>query len=157
MKSFFLLLVGVFLISLLSIICFKNKLEPITHELITKTSKKLDENGIYGLDVSIVGKDFKTKLITKISGMVMSEKEKEKALSVARSIDGVFDVVDDIKIEKAKILGTKMVFEPVEDNLTNKKDIATNLEKNENSDNIKLFKEDSILPNITSSHDIINY
>jgi hypothetical protein len=89
--------------------------------------------------------------------MVMSEKEKEKALSVARSIDGVFDVENDIKIEKAKILGTKMVFEPVEDNLTNKKDIATNLEKNENSDNIKLFKEDSILPNITSSHDIINY
>jgi hypothetical protein len=149
MKNFLLLPIGVLLIGLLSIVCFKNKLEPITNDLITKTSEKLNKNEIYGLGVSIVGKDFKTKLVTKISGIVMSKKEKEKALSIARSIDGVFDVEDDIKIEKAKILGTKMVFEPVENNLTNKKDVTDNLTKNENSGNIKLFKEDSILPGIT--------
>jgi len=150
MRNFLLLLAGALLIGLVSFVCFVNKLEPITNDLISRTNKKLNENGLYGLDVDIVGKDYKTKLFTRISGSVVSEEEKEKALSIAKSIYGVFGVEDNITVVKAQIIKKKTVFEPVEDNTT-KKVIVNDLNEDKNSkkdDDIKLFKEDSILPDI---------
>ena len=150
MKNFLLLLAGALFIGLLSFVCFSNKLEPITKDLITRTSEKLNKNGLYGLDVDIVGKDYKTKLFTRISGSVVSEEEKKKAISIAKSIYGVFGVEDNITVVKAQIIKKKTVFEPVEYNTT-KKVVVNDLNEDKDSkkdDDIKLFKEDSILPDI---------
>jgi outer membrane protein OmpA-like peptidoglycan-associated protein len=113
MKNFLLLLFGILLIGLLSYICFENKLKPITNDLINRTNKKLEENKFYGFDIDIVGDGYKTKLFVKISGSVISEKEKERVLSIAKSVYGVYGVVDNIKVEKEEVLEKKLVFEPV--------------------------------------------
>jgi outer membrane protein OmpA-like peptidoglycan-associated protein len=80
----------------------------------------------------------------------MSEREKEKALKIAKSVEGCYGVEDNITIEKAKIIAKKTVFEPVEDNLTAKETVTKSLVKNDEND-IDLLKEESILPNIAST------
>ena len=149
MRSFLILIAGALLVGLLSIVCFSNKLEPITQDLITRTSKKLKENKLYDIDVDIVGKSYETKLITKLSGSVVSKKEKDKALNIAKSVEGVFGVEDNITIIEPMIISKKLVFEPVEDdNLSIKPKEPQKTVKTDNQ-SIKLIQDDSFLSGLS--------
>jgi len=126
MRNFLLLLAAAFLLVFLSFLCFSNKVEVIRNDLVKKTQAKLDKNKVYGLDVDLVGKGYKTKLETKLSGLVLSKDEKEKALNAAKSINGIRKVIDDIEVAKTEVITKKLVFEPVVTQVVSDKTKDTN-------------------------------
>jgi len=117
MKSFLLLVVATILLGVLCVAAFENKINTITKDLILKTQKELDRNKIYGLDVSLLGKGYKTQSVVVLSGTLLSDEDKKKALKITKNIPGIFGVKDDIKVAQTQIIKKKLVFEPVEDNL----------------------------------------
>ncbi len=114
MKNFLLLIAGAILLVFLSLICFENKLQPIKDYLISATNVKLSKHQIDGISVEVVGSGYKTEFATKLSGMVINKEEKQKALSLARDVDAVFYVKDNLTVEQPKIIKKRLVFEPVE-------------------------------------------
>jgi len=157
LRNFLLLIAGALLIALLSIICFYNKLDPITQNLISNTKNTLEKNGIYGLSVGIVGKDYKTKLCTKLSGEVLSEEEKAKALKLAKDVDGIFCVEDDIKVAKAKVISKKLVFEPVLEEDIQKEEPKNEVKKSvENKKDIKASTDDKNITSIDECQSSLN-
>ena len=102
MKKWLLLLLGLLLIAILTYFCFTSKQKGIRENLVANTKTALGEQAS-GISVGINGTDFKTTRVVTLQGVVESEAAKAKNEELAKGVEGVAGVDNQLVVAKAKI------------------------------------------------------
>ncbi len=110
MKRVLLALLGLILLAILAYFCFQNKADTIRGHLVSSTNSALSEHNITGVNVSVRGQDIEMTDIIKLTGEVSSLEMKAQAETLAKEIEGVGDVNNQLNVAQ-KIVATAPVEE----------------------------------------------
>jgi len=92
MRRWLLLLLGLLLILILTYFCFTSKSIDIKDYLISKTQTIYKEKGLKNINIEVQGEDWRQTRTLTLTGIVLTDKEREEAEMIAKSIDGVKNV-----------------------------------------------------------------
>ena len=110
MKRVLLALLGLILLAILAYFCFQNKADTIRGHLVSSTNSALSEHNITGVNVSVRGQDIEMTDIIKLTGEVSSLEMKAQAETLAKEIEGVGDVNNQLNVAQ-EIVATAPVEE----------------------------------------------
>ena len=103
MKKGFLLLLGIILIVLLSYFCFMGKAQGIKEDLVSQSHVAYKAEQIDWIDVSIKGDELEMTRTLILKGVAPSIQKREEVEIMARAIDGVLDVDNQLIIKEKAI------------------------------------------------------
>jgi outer membrane protein OmpA-like peptidoglycan-associated protein len=103
MKKVLLALLGFILIGILTYFCFVGKVDTIRQNLETNANSALINNNLLTAKAGLIGNSFETTTIMKLTGEVLSVKEKEKAEHLAGSILGVSGIDNQLTIKQVYV------------------------------------------------------
>ena len=151
MKKWLLIVLGLILIALLTYFCFTTKYQGISDNLITNTKSALGKQNSW-VNVGINGKELKTTRIITLKGVALSADEKSKAEEIARGVEGVADVDNQITIQAAPSPYTISAIKDKENRITLKGYVPnSDVHKQLVSDAQSLFGEESVTDKLKES------
>jgi len=98
MKKVLLVLLGLILLALLSFFCFQNKADTIRDTLVASTNSALSAHNITGVTANLKGYNHEMTDIMQLTGEVQNTETKVFAETLARGIDGVGDVDNQLRV-----------------------------------------------------------
>lgn len=98
MKKWLLLLLGLILIVILSYFCFLTKTSTIQNDLVSKTQTEYEKQAIEGINIKNSGNNLNATRILILTGTVLTVDEKNRAMNIAKNIEGVTGVDNQIVI-----------------------------------------------------------
>ena len=151
MKKWLLILLGLILIALLTYFCFTSKYQGISENLITNTKNALGKQNSW-INVGINGKGLKRTRIITLKGVALNADEKSKAEEIARSVEGVADVDNQITVKAAPSPYTISAIKDKENRVTLKGYVPnSSVHKELVSDAQSLFGEASVTDELKES------
>ena len=114
MKKVLLALLGLILLAILSFFCFQDKADTIRETLVSSTTSALNANNIQGIQADLNGDDFKMTDIIRLTGEVSTVAQKAKAESIAKAIEGVGGVDNQLIVAAKKTDTAALLPEPEE-------------------------------------------
>ncbi len=142
MKKVLLILLGLLLIGVISYSCFQNKIETIRENLEMNANQTLLSNNLTNTNAYLVGNDFETTSIMKLTGNVPSIEDKQLAEDLVENISGVTGV--DNQLEVANIvpsLETPKVSLKSDESMENQNNLELIDDKNSEIANIPIEDE----------------
>ncbi len=100
MKRVLLALLGLILLAILAYFCFQNKADTIKEHLVSSTNSALESHDITGVTASLQGQELEMTDIITLRGEVPSLEIKAKAETLARAINGVGGVNNQLHISQ---------------------------------------------------------
>ncbi len=113
MKKTLLLLLGLLLIAILSLFCFSSKVNGIKSDLISKSNNLYESNGMNWVQTSIKGNGYESTRNLILRGVAPNAALRQKAEALAKKVDGVYSVDNQIVVAKPKIAAPKLDVETV--------------------------------------------
>ena len=99
MKIFKMVFSTFLLIGLLGNYCFLVKVDMMKKNFLLMAQNTYAKHNMLRVNIEIKGNGYKMKRIMILSGVVLSEKDKEKAEQIALSINGIVKVENNLKIK----------------------------------------------------------
>ncbi|RUM65574.1 MAG: hypothetical protein DSZ06_04805 [Sulfurospirillum sp.] len=141
MRKVLLALLGMILIGLLSLFCFKTKADSIKTNLISKADSTLTAHQFSWANAHLVGDDLQSTNIIRLTGTAPTLEAKNEAAQIIRAIPGIGGVENDLQLENSgkltdntqeNIDSNSVATNENEQNNSNssaQKDVAKNVEK----------------------------
>jgi len=98
MKKVLLTLLGLTLIGVISYFCFQDKIGTIRENLEVNANQALINNNYIDTKAYLVGNDFETTSVMKLTGDVPTEQDKQKAEDLVRSLSGISGVENQLRV-----------------------------------------------------------
>jgi outer membrane protein OmpA-like peptidoglycan-associated protein len=99
MKKVLLALLGLVLIGILTYFCFLDKIGSMRESLETNANGTLMSNNLVDAKAQLVGNDFETTTIMRLTGKVASDEEKNKAENLVSSVSGISSIDNQLVVE----------------------------------------------------------
>ena len=100
MKRGLLLLLGILLIVILSYFCFMGKAQKINEDLVTKSNAVYEDKQMGWVDVAVKGQELEMTRTLVLSGVAPSAKKREEAEVMARNVNGVLEVDNQLIVKE---------------------------------------------------------
>jgi len=100
MKKVFLALLGLILLAILSFFCFQDKASTIRETLVSTTTSALEADNITGVTANLKGSQYEMTDVMLLTGEVPTQEAKAKAETIARAIEGIGGVENQLTVNK---------------------------------------------------------